>query len=380
MKLRTLHGTGLVITILAVTVLLTGVVYAGIRFAPDFIQLLNKRTNEQGHTEYTVPSYAQCQDTNTFKLDTFAVKPGANINDDEVRKIVQARCELEAINQFASTTWPTYGQSKEWRDGDTIYYTRPNIQGTVANIDKNKVSLVFGDQTWAYQTFENKDLIAYSHGKQIPAADIKPGDFVFVIERVAETYFANPMQRGSATKQDGATYITNYDQPKSLGAVAIVKMSQPKEYYRQKQSLIYEVQPCSGNPGETCPKEFQVGIDVFPRGSEGATNPHLRSRDSAVMREINGTVTTIGADAVTITSNKGNVFTLHLTKAEIDSFNTNTAPIHQENGRFPLDKVSIHPGSWLSVTYLQTPQDNPRDIQLEDIFKVYLQADIQIKG
>src|SRR5687768_15833961 len=45
MKFRALHGMGLVVAILFIMTLLTGVVYAGIRFAPDLIQLFDKRIN-----------------------------------------------------------------------------------------------------------------------------------------------------------------------------------------------------------------------------------------------------------------------------------------------------------------------------------------------
>src|SRR6266511_1699721 len=138
MKLRALHGFGLAVAILVVASLLTGVVYAGVRFAPDLIRLLDKHVNEQGRTEYSVPDFANCHDTaNPAKTNTFAVKPTIHINDDEVKKIIQAKCELQGIDAFASKMWPTYGQHKQWQSGDTIYYTRPDILGTVRSIDEH---------------------------------------------------------------------------------------------------------------------------------------------------------------------------------------------------------------------------------------------------
>jgi hypothetical protein len=370
MKLRTLHGAGLVIAIIAALTLLSGIVYAGVRFAPDLIQLFDKKINEQGRVEYSVPAFAKCGDNLGTTSDTFAVRPAANVSDEEVKKILQAKCELEGVDKFARDQWPTYGEHKKWHDGDTIYYTRPDILGTVKHISNHALEIEYSGgltETKKYYTFQNQDLQAFARNEQVPLKDIKPGDFVFVIERVAETYhekFTN-----------GTT-----PNPHGVGAVAVVKMTLPSAYYGEKQKYIYEVQPCMQNPGETCPKEYQSGIDVFPRGSEGATNPSLRRDvDSSTGREINGVIASILPDRFILKSNKGHLFTVHLSKQIIDNYNRDVAPIYQQNGRFELSKVSMRPGSWISIDYWQQASDNPRDILLSDIFKVYLLTDLPSK-
>lgn len=370
MKLRALHGTGLVIAIIAAVALLSGVVYASVRFAPDLIQLFDKKINEQGRVEYVVPSFAECQNDLGPKTDTFAVRPTVSADDEEVKKILQAKCELEGVGTFASDQWPTYGEHKQWRDGDTIYYTRPDILGTVKRISNHALEIQYSGgltATKKYSTFQNQDLQAFTRNQQVSLKDIKPGDFVFVIERVAETYHEKFVD-GKASD------------PHGVGAVAVVKMTLPAAYYGEKQKHIYEVQPCMQNPGETCPKEYQSGIDVFPRGSEGATNPSLRKdTDLTNSREINGVVTEILPDRFILKSNKGNLFTVHLPKQIIDSYNSDVAPIYQQNGRFELSRVSLHPGSWVSINYQQQADDNPRGILLSDIFKIYLLTDLPSK-
>lgn len=369
MKLRTLHGSGLAAAILITLVLLSGAVYASVRFAPDFIQLLNKKTNEQGRVEYTVPSFAQCQNDSETKIDTFAVRPTANLSDDEVKKILQAKCELDSIDTFARNEWPTRGQHTQWQDGDTIYYARPDVFGTVQSISGTGLEITYdGGQapTKRYSTFQGQKLEAFNRNKQTDIQNIHPGDLVFVIERIAETYHTNVV---------GATPDSH-----SVGIIAVVKMTLPKDYYGAKQNNVYEVTACLNNPGETCPKEQQASIDVFPRGSEGATNPYLRQDTSATeTREINGVVTTISPDQLTLKSNKGNTFTLHVSRQIIDGYNTNAAPLYTQNGKFTADAVSIHVGSWISITYQQQPNDNPRDILLSDIFKAYLLTDLGSK-
>lgn len=370
MKLRTLHGVSLGVALVITATLLTGVVYAGIRFAPDLIQLLDKRTNEQGRIEYSVPAFASCQSDSQPKADTFAVKPNATMGDEEIKKIIQAKCELQNINNFASQTWPTYGQHKQWRTGDTIYYTRPDILGTIKSVDKHKLIIEYGSlkDTKTYQTFEGKDLLAFYRNQKVSLDSVKPGDFVFTIERVSETYHASLNEK------------TNPN-PKAVGIVAIVKMTLPQDYYGAKQDTIYEIQPCMNNSGETCPKEYPGGIDVFPRGSEAAVNPDLTpATATTILRDINGVVTDISGDAVTIKSNKGNAFTIHIDRQIIDSYNQDAPKLHSPKNDSEQAKVTLHPGSWVSVTYLQEANSDPRTISQAHIFKLFLLIDLSPKN
>lgn len=372
MKLRALHGASLMIAVVAAAVIFSGIVYASVRFAPDFIQLFDKKINEQGRIEYNVPAFAECQDQYVPKHEAFAVKPTVQLDDAEVKKILQAKCELMSINKFSSDTWPTYGDRKEWRDGDTIYYTRPDILGSVKSIGEREISIEnFGgvESTAKYATFQNQPLQAFERNRPITLGEIRSGDFVFVIERVGEKYFSKPLM----TDQHPA--------PRDLGAVAVVKMSFPREYYHEKQAFIYEIEPCHNNIGETCPKEYQASVDVFPRGSEGATNPSLRTdnESSLLSRTINGAVIDIQNDRLVLKSNKGNNFTVWLPKQLIDSYNTDISSIYRQGDRIDASRVVLREGSWISIIYQQQPKDNARDIQLKDIFKVYLLTDLRTK-
>ncbi|MET0779341.1 MAG: hypothetical protein ABWY71_00750, partial [Candidatus Saccharimonadales bacterium] len=327
MKIRTLHGVSLGLAIVTAVVLLASVAYASVRFAPDLIEILGKKTNDQGRLEYSVPSFADCASTNGGpKLDTFEVKPTAKLSDEDVKKTLQAKCELLGIDKFASDTWPTYGQHAKWQDGDDIFYTRPDILGVVQKIDKHGVTISYDSGAPAnaktYKTFQNKDLQAYVRNQRTGLGNIKHGDLVFAIERVSEKYYQHPPF--SEPNAEGIQYYQG-SQPHALGIVAVVKMTLPPQYYYGMQQYVREVRPCQNNPGERCSNgPGGSSIDVFPReGGEGARNPDLRAtNDSTTWRDINGIITAIDADKFTIRSGSGAIYRVYLEKAVIDTYNT----------------------------------------------------------
>jgi hypothetical protein len=369
MKLRTLSGQGLVFAIVIAATLASGVVYASVRFVPDLIQIIDKKVNSEGRTEYTAPGFASCDTTSGPKLDTFEIKQGTDLSDSEVKKVLQAKCELLGMAKFASDTWPTYGQRKAWQNGDTIHYTRPDLLGTVQKIDDRSVIILHNGGTKTYTTFENKKLEAYLRNERIDLSTIKPGDLVFAITRVRETYY---------------THRTGKEDPgvRDLGIVAVVKMILPERYYFGMQSYLYEVLPCMGNPDERCATGMATGsIDVFPRtNGEMAINPDVRpSTDTTLAREINGMVTTIKPNAFTITSTTGRIYEVQLAKSLLDLYNSGYAPQYYSQPGAAPDKIRIRPGSRVSILYTQSASDNAQQIAHTDIVRVMLLVDLPPK-
>lgn len=379
-RLRALHGTSLLLAIITSIILLTGAAYAATRFLPDLIKVINKGVNGIGRIEYKASAFADCYNPGEIKADVFEVLPTAGFSDEDVEKTLRAKCELMGMDTFASDTWPTYGENREWRDGDTIYYTRPDILGTVVSVSKDSLVLQYdggSEPTKTHATFDGQELRAFSHGQRIDVQSIQPGDFVFSIVRASETYNAPKPH----TTQDGVSFATPSDSPKVRGVIAVVKMSLPKQYYTSMQQHVYEVKPCLGNPNERCTNgPIGPSIDVFPReGGEGARNPHARTDKGLEGREINGTITEITTKSLTIKASSGGLYTVQIDKSSIDTYNTAYAPGYDRLSRDPK-AVRVAVGSWISVLYEQKTQESRTGIALPDIIRISLLTDIEVRG
>jgi hypothetical protein len=369
MKLRRLHGIGLALAILITVAVLTGVTYASVRYLPDVINVFNKKQNSIGRIEYSAPAFADCYVQGEPKLDTFEVNPAAKLSDEDVERTLRAKCEMMGMTKFTNDTWPTYGQHKEWKDGDTIFYTRPDSMGVVESIDSHGMVLRYDNNgaTKKYTAFDNKPVQAYSRGQLVGIDDIRPGDYVFSLVRASEIYYKNP-----AGKNEG---------PIERGLIAVVKMSQPSRYYNAMQQYVLEVQPCEGNKDERCSNgPHGPGVEVFPRLGEGGRNTYAYGRDEKVIwRNIGGTVSAIGPKAFTIKASSGAMYTVEVGSAVIDAYNNTDAPKYDQWAAPHPDKVRVHQGSWLNILYIQKPNEDRKHITIKNVLTITLITDIPAK-
>jgi len=355
-----------------IVVLLGGAVYAAVHFTPALIQLLGKETNSRGATEYSVAGFADCaKNTGGLATQKFEIKAEApHLTDDDVQKILQAKCELSWVNKFVDSTWPKYGTNPEWKDGDTIYYARTDILGNVVHSDKSGYSVRFGqNQTSERAAVAGETLKAYAGDQEISLDTIRPNDTVFTIVKVSEIYHDLSKYGWDKEKNSITMPITEPDNHMTvIGALAVFKLSLADKYYGSMQDYITEVPECVGNAGEYCPNT--PSIDVYPRvGGEGATNPNSKVYEDGVVRMISGTVTTLSADTVTLKSRTGNIYTATVGEAGFEVYNRDyTAPYA------PVDaKLKI--GSTVMIMYNQPKNANPKTITKEQISRVGLQLE-----
>jgi hypothetical protein len=379
-RLRALHGLGLVVAIATALLVLGGVVYASVYFAPDLIKAVNQGVNNQGKIEYNAPAFTNCYKDGRPKLDKFEIVPGTQLSDTDVQKTLQAKCEMLGMNDFANKMWPTYGEHKNWQDGDTIYYTRPDMMGTVKSIGDTSLVMSYGSTNpytdkpsyQTYKSFDGKKIEAFSHGKKVGLDSIKPGDYVFSIVRASEVHHTKPNPNGG-----------DIQQPQQLGLIAVVKLSQPPKYYNAMQDNVIEVRPCEGNPQERC-SDGPIGssIDVFPRedNKESTANPYTpKDRGDVVWREIGGTIQSIQDGRFTVKApTTGATYTINARRSQvIDRYNSEFAPAYDTHE--PADKVRVKVGSWVSIIYYQAPNDDPKHIAIGDIMRMSLVTDIGVK-
>jgi hypothetical protein len=352
---RHLHRPALVALAVAAAALLSTAVYASIQFAPALVKILGKDT-AHNRTQYTVSNFDDCS-KNDGKLNKFELNSQAPaLSDDDVQKIIQAKCETQWVNDFASKTWPTYGDHQEWHDGDHVYYARPDIMGTFVSAQTDKATINFVDQPQNYTVQNGQQIKTYAEGQEVPLSQLKPGDTVVAVVRVQETY--HPLDRNAPPVSS---------QPTPVGLIALVKMSLPEKYYRTMQQYITEVPECVGNPHEYCSNT--PSVDVYPRG-EGGNNPKADPKNT-VFHEISGKVTALEPNALTLESTSGAHYTVTLSGPEFATYNSNYAPTYAQEG---ID-AELKIGTTLSVRYLQQPHDNPKTITQQQVVAIQLKLD-----
>ncbi len=357
MRLRKLPVSALVAIVLGLIVFAGGAVYAATQYAPLLVKVLHKSVNTRGASEYEIGNFQDCvQEGTPINVGKFELKKDApQISDDDVRRILQARCEMQWVSKFASKQWPTYGSHAEWQDGDRIYYARADVMGEVISVSDTAVTLRLGDGTTKTMTAQSgQKLLAFGNGEQAPLNTILPGDPVFTVMRASEIHHA---------KQ-----ITAPEQPHEEGLVGLVKLGLPLKFYGAMQNYLTDIPECFGNKGEYCPQTG--GIEIFPReGGEGAKNPELVMNDKNEGREISGIVTKLESDAMTLKSRTGNDFTIKTPAHALADYNQKYVENYSGDSTLKI-------GSTVQVTYSQTPGSNAREITPSQIMTIFLQIDM----
>jgi len=356
MRLRKLPTGVLVAIVLGLVVFAGGVVYAATQYAPLLVKVLHKSVNERGAPEYEIGHFQDCALEGTVSPVKFELKKDAPpLGDDDVRRILQARCETQWVSTFASKQWPTYGTHAKWQDGDRIYYARPDVMGEVVAIHDNAVTLRLGDgsiKTLPAQ--KGQKITAFGNGEQLPLTTIMSGDPVYAVTRASEIHHEKQW--------------TAPEQPHEEGIIGVVKLSLPLKFYGNMQNYLTDIQECYGNKGEYCPQTG--GIEVFPReGGEAARNPELHIDQTSIGREISGVVKTFDANTMTIQSRAGHVYKVVAPANAFSDYNQQYAEAY---GSYGTMKV----GSTVSITYAQPPKSDPHTITASQIQTIFLQLDM----
>lgn len=362
-----LNKPALAVIGLVVITLISGAAYAAVHFAPALIQLLGRQTNPRGAIEYTVAGFAGCAKDQATAVEHFEVtKDAPPLSDEDVRKILQAKCELTWINGFVSTNWPTYGTNPEWKDGDTIYYARPDVLGKVTSIDQTKLTLDAHGQTLTYNTAKDEQLKAYQNGSEVALSSIKPDDSVFSIVRVSETH--HDLSKPTGTPKDSVELVQAPNSMQTVGLLAVFKLSLPGKYYGDMQGYITEVPKCVGNEDEYCPST--PSTDVYPRGNgEASVNPHLQTIPNSEYREISGAVTELNDDTLTLKSRGGHFYTVTVGDAGFAVYNREYAK------NYTTFDASLKVGSHIVIRYQQPKDASPRTITKEQVRAIVLQLE-----
>ncbi len=355
LRFRRAHGAVFALLAILAAVAVSGAAYAAVIYAPRLLHIDGTTTTTLGK-QYEVKNFSACKSASTGNdnVQKFLLKPTApQLSDSEVQKILQARCELRVMDDSIKKAWPGFGTHQTWQDGDTVYYQRADVMGTVTDISDHSVTIQpAGNATpITYHTPGGVTLQVLQDDALLSRSHAKVGDIVMVVVRASEIYHKQ-MPTGRP------------EQPKVLGAVGVLKFDLPLDYYYSKQDYLADVPPCTGNETELCPGAGGASFDLYPRGSESATNPDFKMPKEAVFREIGGTVTVITPHTVTFKTMNGTTITASINDDNFTTYNQSTYA--QSTG------ASLNVGSRVMVYYYEpgtahTHSIVPSQIQLMTI-------------
>lgn len=366
-----LHRPAIALAAFVALIVLGGAVYAAVHFAPTLVQLLGKETNPRGATEYSVSGFAECAERKDSPVaKRFEIKSDApQLSDEEVQKILQAKCELKWLETFPEKHWPKQGPPSEtWKEGDTVTYSRLDVLGKLEKLNTNTLTVnadFVGSKT--YTTASGETIKAFAGGKEVALSDLRSGDAVFAIARYSE-----PTNNWSLSDKmkDNPNFVAQPEQPKLLGVVGAFKMTLPLEYYTQKQQYITEIPECIGNEGELCPQT--PSVDVYPRnGSEGPINPYLVEYSDPEFREISGEITELTDDTMILKSRSGTLYTVTVGDAGFKVYNRDFTAPYAQNG---ID-AHIKVGSHAAVRYAQPKGADRTKVPKEHVQMISLQLE-----
>ncbi|QQS18701.1 hypothetical protein IPL68_01265 [Candidatus Saccharibacteria bacterium] len=274
------------------------------------------------------------------------------MEDEEVRKIAQASCEMRLAVKMAESRWATPMEKRVPSPNVKVYMTLPGSTGTIESVSGTAVKLRVKqysgyEETYTHKTYPDKSIAYYDiTGKKLNS--LKGGDVVTEVMLEQQVL-------------DGKPYDTRGI---ISGVIALYRLSFPIEYYSTKQAYLMELPECYNNPGEYCPNGSM--IDVYPRtDDEGRSSPATAFRNydekTMVMREVSGTVTEFAPNKLVIRSrSKHEIYTVILDTAAFEAFNT-------AQRKYGEDELQLLVGDEIKMNYYDLKAKSTKNITSENL-------------
>lgn len=343
MKLRHLPKLAVLAIAIAALAIVGGTTYAVYKVLWEHPSVLvnEPTTNQFGRTQ-VIASFENC--TNQSEETTFEIKRGSTLDASEIGKILQARCELEALRDWSGANKPPRGpdpsiQQTEGTSSDTSVIVSP-VASKVVSIDSTSLVLT-GDE---YNTPKDPlvltpqtQYIVSNH--EVRADEIHPGDTVLYVHDVTYDYVTKKTVTGYNTSGHATKEVTTH----------VIKVDLPFEYYGPgKQNQIAKRESCMNNPQDSCVQTAAIDLyEDYSGGIKGFDDPANSTKE---YREIQGVITEHEGSTVKIKSSSGRTFTLTTPSDIITRFNQARSASY--NG------ITVAPGDLLIVRYIVDKTDN----------------------
>jgi len=299
-----------VIAIAFVTILaITGTAYALTQlWAKPIVHIQTPVKSAAGRVE-VIASLQNCG--NEAAKQTIEVKKMSTIDPSEIQKILQARCEVSAVQQ-ALAPQDSSAIPQIPVDGRIVEQTALQNASSVLSLSKDTLQSKDG-RTNTLSAQEVTPATKYVvNGLEGTASDIRPGDTILY------TLYTKYRQHVGATSDP--TRFTTSPEELEKRVTYIVKANLPIEYYgADKQGQIAQITSCFGNEMDSCAEGGVV--DLYQDNGNNPLSSEITSRQ-AVMREIQLKLMSVNGTRITGISTSGRQFSVALPVDAIKTFNT----------------------------------------------------------
>lgn len=340
----------------------SGTVYAIYTLWPKpTVTVTAPEENQFGRSQFSV-SLENCAGESRA---SYEIKRGSTLQNDEVPKVLQARCERDVIKKWAGDsglieqdqragTAPRMYQNGETVESDRMSY----VASVISGFDEKTITLT-GDE-WNSPK-EPLPLAAdakfYSAGEEIKREGIKLGDAVLFITHDKYQYKLRQDPYGPEPRLHGELV--------EKVVTHVIRVELPYEYYGPtKQNQIAERKPCYGNPDDTCIQSG--GVDIYE-------NLNVRlTIGQTMMRTVQLTIERIEGRVITAKSSSGRIFTLTLPQDIIGHYNQ-----FRSSG---YNNVKVGVGDMLSVTYVEPEAEHSLALNESSIQSIHVVIDFIYKN
>ena len=355
-KIKRLPAFAVVAIALGSLLLLSGSAYAAYQllWQKPQVTVSSPEKSVSGRDEVAI-SLEQCGDDS--KATRYELKRNASITADQIKGVVEARCELDAIGTWAMSTFPNdrFGGPSE-RKEHTTSMSNASMATTIKSMSADSVT--FTGLTKYNQTDKTLPVtpsVRYIvDGHDAKASDISTSDPIVYITTVVTRMTPQPGCNDQHCSMSGELVSETLQ--------AIVKLSMPLENYDQFawQSLT-ERTTCQGNPNDSCLTGFIGGIDLYM----GSATIEMGKTE---MKEIHGTITEMNGSSVVIKSSSGTLFTINTPSDVISKYNTTKASQYYNN-------QTVKVGSTLRVSYIESPNEHSKTLNSKTLMSVMFQTE-----
>lgn len=319
----------------------------------------------QLHPDVTAPHQSTSGRTSVIvtdcdKVDStkrYELKKGAPVSPDKLAEIVKAKCELAAVSNWATSSYPSPHDPAEPNNtpGATRTHTTitPALFAVQLATQNNGVMTVKDSGSLEeYELPFSADTKVVVDGQYSVLAKLAPGD---AIAYVSKDTTVTKNQANCIENQCHADIASS-----TRSTLAVIKLSHRFDVYRAI-SYLSELPVCPGNPADECPDTSSV--DLFQGGGIG---------EDAAYAELSGKVMAYDDQSITLRTTSGRQVTVYTPWNLIGRFNT------QRSSDYGF---TIGEGDTLTVGYGQvTGKSNDTEVPFERLVWINVLMEANSKG
>lgn len=324
---------------------------------------VDKPTKNQFGRTQVIASFENC--SNQSDEATFEIKRGSTLDPSEVEKILQARCELDAIAEWSGADEIPEGPDPSIREAEgTSSATSTMVSAgasKIVHIDESAIVLEANQNGTSEKPLvltPDTQFIAGNH--QVDKSAIHAGDNVL---------YVNDYSYEFVTKKKGGGYDTSTS---STGSVTthVIKVDLPAVYYGpEKQNQIAEREPCMNNKQDSCVQTSAIVLYENYSGSlQGFDDPNNATKE---YRDIQGIIIEHNGATVKIQSSSGRIFTITTPSDIITDYN---------GTRGSSNNIPVIIGDLLMIHYIVNKSDDGLSLSGLEINSVYVGLNKLQKG